>query len=380
VPSNRTSDSQFIKDRKEVLNQWIRVAALNNNVVIWKSEGSFSILATRVPVLVCNDQEFNHQDDVFGANATVKEWTWDGRRLYITLPPGESPEKGTCKLNYSADEEKPITLRQESLNKNSIQQSFQFGSKSMSVYRTQHSLFPCKQGGIVVKDGIKQVPYYSDVLNDSIQTPGWSYLEPASFLLFERERSDPFIMYGRKETFTNTRYYSSGFVRWHFFAAGILAGNQFPRMIIFLDDKKIGAIRIRERAYKTYDIQTFVPQGLHTIRAQFVNDFYNQQMKRDRNIMLLKVEVQHIGSLLISSNGNSNFNVQYCTTDGIEPFSGNADVKGYAQKSLFLPADSSISFNLRLPKNPRLFFSLTSFSEAKRSFLLQSPCKIRMGS
>ncbi|MCI0605608.1 sulfatase-like hydrolase/transferase [bacterium] len=352
------------KQRKEKLQKgWVRVAVLNKDTEVWKTGINFA--ASPVPKLFSENLDLIHQNDVFQRDTPPGRWTWNRNRIWVTISAGENPTSRNYSIEYKPDPNAKLSPLRENLKQIDFLDPLTTSSRMISLFKTRHSIFPCSgDGRMRVQDGSNKVEYASGLLLDPNISSGWSYVEPARFSLLKTSKNNPFKMYGRTEVYTNARYYTAGMVRWKFTAAGYLAGHELPRLVISIDNKKIGTVKPKSREYQSYFVQTFLNEGFHNLHAQFVNDYYDEKRKLDRNVLLSHVDVEYLPLVLIASPSRSgsdrNYQIEYCTLDRTEPFVELADPNGYVRESLLFPADSQIAFRVRLPQRPRLSFGIHS--------------------
>ena len=368
VPKTDSPHLDAGKQRNETLqNGWSRVAVLSEKTEVWKTTTEFMINAASVPKLFCENRELVRQNDIFQKEAPAGRWTSSKNKIWIVLPAGENPAAGSYRLEYKADLRATQMHQREHLQKTDSPYSLGTSSRQISLFQTRHSIHPCTAGGKVsLNDGERQIEYLSGLLSDPKISEGWTYIEPAHFNLLKTDRTSPFKMYGSAEVYTNVRYYTAGIVRWTFTAAAFLAGNELPRIVVSIDNKKVGTVKPKTREYKSYSVQTFLNEGFHSLRAQFVNDYYNKTKKLDRNILLSRVDVEYIPLVVIAtpagSSSNRSYHMEYCTSDYTKPFVEIADLSGYVRESLLFPPTVDVTFPLRLPKRPRLIFGIHPLS------------------
>ena len=389
VPKTEAIHPDAGKHRKETLQKkWIRVAVLSKTTEVWKTSTDFVISPASNPKLFAGNRELALQNDVFQKDTPGGGWSWNENRIWIAVPAGENPAAKSYRIEYKPVPRARLTPQQEQLEQTDFPGSFHTSLRKLFVFQTRHSVFPCTADNkLTVQHGSNKVEYSSELLQNPNISVGWTYVEPAHFSLLKTSTKNPVHMYGTAEVYTNVRYYTAGMIRWKFTAAGFLAGNELPRLVVSIDNKKIGTVKPKSREFQSYTVQTFLSEGFHNLRVQFVNDYYDKKRKLDRNVLLSGVDVEYIPLVLIASpedsNSNRSYQIQYCTLDKTEPFVEIADLNGYVRESLMFPTESQIAFRLRIPQRSRLIFgvrSLSSRSADNASLYFKISAKSLLGS
>ncbi|RYG18314.1 DUF1587 domain-containing protein, partial [bacterium] len=70
-----------------------------------------------------------------------------------------------------------------------------------------------------------------------------------------------------------------------------LAGPEAPKMEVSVDDKPIQTFTVFETKPKTFELTCTIPEGRHKVGVNFVNDFYNETTKADRNLGVASMEI-----------------------------------------------------------------------------------------
>jgi hypothetical protein len=80
------------------------------------------------------------------------------------------------------------------------------------------------------------------------------------------------------------------------------AGDEPAKMEVRLDGKVLQTVRVEARRSKpeSYEVTFTAPAGTHAVDAAFINDFYNEKQKQDRNLHVAQVEV--VGPTFVDAN------------------------------------------------------------------------------
>jgi len=72
-------------------------------------------------------------------------------------------------------------------------------------------------------------------------------------------------------------------------ARGTPCAGVYPRLDVFLDDRRCGSVTTEGDAWDTYQVTARVPEGKHTLGLAFVNDAHDPATGEDRNVHLDRV-------------------------------------------------------------------------------------------
>jgi len=83
------------------------------------------------------------------------------------------------------------------------------------------------------------------------------------------------------------------FTRIILYAKGTLAGGSHPYLKIMLDGKPVDSLYINSHRVKSFYTVLEAEPGEHTLGLQFVNDYVGGIPRKDRNIWIERIELQH---------------------------------------------------------------------------------------
>jgi len=99
--------------------------------------------------------------------------------------------------------------------------------------------------------------------------------------------------FGRYGEIQRTVLFRDRFMRIVLYAKGTHVGGSHPYLKIMLDGKPVDSLYINSRRVKSFYTVLEAEPGEHTLGLQFVNDFAGGIPRKDRNIWIERIELQH---------------------------------------------------------------------------------------
>jgi arylsulfatase A-like enzyme len=210
-------------------------------------------------------------------------------------------------------------------------------------------------------------------------SPAWSWLCASEPILDEVMPFDVFTMLTRNDSYKVKRFFRPGLVSVRVTAKGELAGDELPRLGLYLDGRAADTVLIRDETFHDYRLTNIpVPGGWHELRLVFENDFYNVRSLDDRNIILSRVTVEYDSALIVSepqAEPPGEYTVDYPTKApyrerlhyyrrflsgkpaGHDPVVHFVDLSKDYRRALVCPPPTEITFGVLVPDKGRLTFS-----------------------
>jgi hypothetical protein len=78
----------------------------------------------------------------------------------------------------------------------------------------------------------------------------------------------------------------AGMYQLRVWAKGQKADEEWPYMVVWVDDEMIGETWVNMNVFRPYSFLNTFKEGRHRISVAFMNDFYTQNTNEDRNLIL----------------------------------------------------------------------------------------------
>lgn len=113
--------------------------------------------------------------------------------------------------------------------------------------------------------------------------------------MFVYQETDWMGKWGRKLHLTGKSWVKNTFPAGNYlfkiWAKGQKAGEEWPYMVVWVDDEMIGETWIPSGVLQPYTFRKTLKRGLHRISVAFMNDFYQEDTQEDRNLILGRLEI-----------------------------------------------------------------------------------------
>lgn len=97
---------------------------------------------------------------------------------------------------------------------------------------------------------------------------------------------------GDESIYTTINIESGGDVTFTITAKGVEAGGEWPILQLSIDDIIIGTNTIDGSDYEPYVLTGTIESGSHKLSLAFINDYYDDETKEDRNVGVDKIVIQ----------------------------------------------------------------------------------------
>jgi hypothetical protein len=210
----------------------------------------------------------------------------------------------------------------------------------------------------------------------------WSWLDDGEDVFYEATPRTIFKIYNKKDVFSTKRFFQIGIVSFLITASADLAGGEKPRLAVYLDKKRMGAIQIEDNTFREYTLGDIpVTAGWHVMEAVFDNDFYDPATQEDRNIFLKRVALKRQSAVIVSEPADkppARYTIsypsrapllnqlhlyrQYSTqeTDRVNRVAWRVDLEGEIRKALVCPPQTKLVFRIKVPPSGKLKFGYGS--------------------
>jgi hypothetical protein len=74
-------------------------------------------------------------------------------------------------------------------------------------------------------------------------------------------------------------------------AKGEKAKGEWPYMILWLNDEMVGGYWVSSETWENYRFQKKIRNGEYRISVEFINDYYSESTKEDRNLYVGDLEI-----------------------------------------------------------------------------------------
>jgi choline-sulfatase len=291
------SNSRFTKPLKSIrseklVNGWQKLADFRS-VSVWRTFVENPITGPAAPRLYCKRVELQWETHLLTDDIQPDRWNYSNNQILVTVAPGDDPGHLSYFLDYQTDPGlQTMQISGEPLEAGQTYPSKHPESEKLVVYPLRHSLMirkanPSNSEIVVRRNG--------EILSAS----DWKALPELRMLLYRSSVLGVFKMFGTSDAYRQDLYLPGGLVEFKITAKGDLAGNENPRLGIYLDNNKLAQIEITGSEKATYSAVSPVMEGMHRLEVIFENDFYDSKTKADRNVDLAEVFLDYKPAVLI---------------------------------------------------------------------------------
>jgi arylsulfatase A-like enzyme len=136
---------------------------------------------------------------------------------------------------------------------------------------------------------------------DDFAPATWSWLDDSLDVIYEATAFGMLSIFSQKDTYSSRRTFRPGIVSFVVTAKADLAGPEYPRLALYLNNKRVGAIQITDDAFHEYCLENIpVAAGWHKFKTVFENDFVDPRTRKDRNIFLTRIAMKYDTAVLVS--------------------------------------------------------------------------------
>jgi arylsulfatase A-like enzyme len=214
------------------------------------------------------------------------------------------------------------------------------------------------------------------------QPTTWSWLDDGEDVFYEATPRTVFKIYNKEHVFSSKRFFQMGIVSILITASADLSGREKPRLAVYLDKKRVGAIQIEDNTFREYTLGDIpVTAGWHVMKTVFENDFYDPATQEDRNIFLKRVALRRQSAVMISEPADkpsAKYSISYLSrasllnklhvyrrysiqeADRINPVAWRVDLEGEIRKALVCPPQTKLVFRIKVPPSGKLRFGYGS--------------------
>jgi arylsulfatase A-like enzyme len=234
---------------------------------------------------------------------------------------------------------------------------------------------------------ISEILLWPDEASDEVRlkaAPGrslpatWSWLDDGQEIFSQETSPTIFRMFNKKDVYSLKRYCQLGIVSFLITASADLAGEEKPRLAVYLDKKQVGAIQVEDNTFRQYTLRDIpVTAGWHVMEAVFENDFYDRETRKDRNIFLRSVALKRQSAVMVSEPADKppgSYTISYPSkadflnqlhlyrryssqeTDRVNLLAWRIDQEGEIRKALVCPPQTRLVFRIKVPPSGKLRF------------------------
>jgi choline-sulfatase len=370
IHSNLTAPLRSV-ERETLAAGWQRYATLGG-VVVWRTFSNSMIISNSSEPdahLFQDDVELKREQNVFRSDIQPDKWSFHENQIFITTSAIQDPAKAHYFLTYKTSPSPAFyTVSGEKLKNG---QKWKDSNGKFTIYPLDHSLFihnirPLSPKIVIKKNG-KPLP-----------TSDWEWLTDSDIVLYRATPVWIFRIFGWASNFKKQLYLKGGLITFRIQARGEMAGSDFPLLGIYVDEKKVGTIEVKDKEITSYETDTVVQEGLHRIKLIFENDYFNPEKKEDRNIDISEISIEHKSAVLIRKSPRkwmASYTIDYATSNSdtyayyrnflnekkannqwIRSIETKISLADESRNSIVLAAGDQVAFPILLPAKPVLKF------------------------
>ena len=225
----------------------------------------------------------------------------------------------------------------------------------------------------------------------------WSWLDDSEDILYEATPLGMFRMFTQKDFFTIKWFMRPGIVSLEVTAQADLAGEEYPKLAVYLDKIRVGELQVTAKTPRQYATEIFaVTGGWRDVNIVFENDFVDPTTREDRNIYLTRIVLKRRSALLVSESLDQSHGTyivsypskapflaqlqlqhEFSATDSgrINPITYRIDLGQDMRSALVCPPRTELTYRVQIPKKGRLNFSYGALSSTLGSSEADDPAR-----
>ena len=345
------------------------------SVVVWRTFTD-SIIAggenENAPRLFFHLTPLTFRADLFRTDVAAERWDFFGNQVFLTLDADHDPNNAQYFLTYQTF---PDSRIQRIVNEPLIKgQSYGFANRLMP----KSVLFPLLHP-LMIRETNTVPP--SIVVRRNGKPLGdreWKWYPESEIVLYRATAFGVIRLFRPASVFESEQFLKGGLVSFRIKARAEMAGNEFPRVGVNLDGRKIGEVTVTGAEDRFYHLDSILREGRHQFKLTFENDFYDVVTHTDRNVDISEVSVHYRSAILIKKAGTARtdaYTVDYSTSlpslyeefqpvlaarlplNGIpEPPAGRITMQEDLRSSLILSPSDQLNFPILVPPHAVLKF------------------------
>jgi choline-sulfatase len=294
-------------------NGWQKIARVGS-VIVWRTFSDSVIMPAsdaQTPHLWQGETALVPEANVLRDDVKPGRWRYEGNQIFLTADANVNPNELKYDLDYATLADSTIRnitgekVRPQVLRPQAVERPGRW-----LVFFPSHPLFvqkndPPSPAIVLKKDG------------KTIQPTQWKWQTDSNITLYRASAFGFLRMFRAGNKYEREFYFKSGPVSIRVVARGEMAGKDFPRLGVFLDDQRIGAIEARTEQDDPYEISTFVREGPHHMKIIFENDYIDPLRNEDRNVDVSEISLIYKSALMLkfvpSYSLQSEYSIDYAT-------------------------------------------------------------------